>query len=348
MKKENLPESLLKIKADSSQKRYTFAVIIGTILFIVISYLIGAFAVPAISRAVIPDPVCPPQMTNYNAFCGFLSFQNGEYWQSYMTNLNKTNVFVQLTGKFHVNPNQNNTSGFSFGVHFTSTISALKTINDSSLVNPANLILVANSNDTITVNCPAGAEYCDINNMLLYPQLQYQNYLLQVQLQLDATVSGLVDGILFGAKVQNPPFTIFLVVFRYICFGISVLSFLVYALFYCQSEKRYLTFEHKAILLLSFSLVFFNDPIFGVTLFDPSIVSAVFSTIFVMQFVAILIAFWITMWKRMATEGAARQTRKCGWLAIILGIIIFSMLTISGSLASVYSRFDPGVQANTE
>ena len=207
---------------------------------------------------------------------------------------------------------------------------------------------MATSNDTMEVNCPAGQEYCKINTLLLYPQLEYNDYVLEIDLQVESSIASLVDGILFGAKLENPQFTNSLLAFRYFWFGFSLISLLVYSVFYAHSRKNELTFEHHFILVLSISLVFFNDPIFAVTVFYPSKVSAVFSTIFVMQFVALLTVFWVIMWRRMHFEGAKRTSNMCGWMSILIGLIMFIVLTVGGSVASVYSRFEPGVQANTE
>lgn len=207
---------------------------------------------------------------------------------------------------------------------------------------------MATSNDTIQVQCPAGQVYCNSNTLLLYPQLEYNDYLLEIELQVDTSIASLVDGILFSAEIENPQFTNSLLAFRYVWLGVSIISLIFYAVFYGRSRKDQLTFEHHFILGLSISLVFFNDPIFAVTVFYPSIVSAVFSTIFVMQFIALLTVFWMVMWRRMHFEGAKRTSNLCGWMSVSIGFLLFILLTIGGSVASVYSRFEPGVQANTE
>lgn len=100
---------LRKIFADSSQKRYVLAVILGTILFLVLSYLIGAFAVPPplVLYAPIQD-VCPSVLTGFTNFCSFVNLSNGGYWKSYIANVNQTNLYLAVSGKFHVNNSTQN------------------------------------------------------------------------------------------------------------------------------------------------------------------------------------------------------------------------------------------------
>lgn len=179
--------------------------------------------------------------------------------------------------------------------------------------------------------------------LLIYPQLNYPHYLIRVEFQLEPQLNSLVDGMVFGGRTQNPKFTAFLMAYRYTLFALSVLAFLVYCVFYCRQPANQLTFEHRFILLLSISLMFFNDPIFGITIMHPTVAAAVFSTIFVMQFVGLLVVFWVAMWRRMHTETVLATTAQANWAAWLLGTIVFVMLTIAGAASAVYTRLDPSV-----
>lgn len=206
---------------------------------------------------------------------------------------------------------------------------------------------VVNTNTTIQVNCPQGQEYCDTNVLILYPELEFRNYMITVQFMLDPSISQLVDGILFSGKTQNDKYTTYLMVYRYVLLAISILFCLAYVVFYCKTPKTQITFEHRFILLLSLSVVIFNDPVFAVTIFSPTIAAATFSVIFVMQFVGFLVVFWIVMWRRMHREPVSSSSKEANWMAWLLGFIVFVMLTIAGSAASVYTRIDPGVHPYT-
>lgn len=199
------------------------------------------------------------------------------------------------------------------------------------------------SNDTLTVVCESLSEYCQTNVLILYPQINFPNYKMEVTFTVDPNLNSLVDGIAFRGRTQNPRFTTYLVVYRYVLLGISVLCLLSYLWFYCRHPASQLTAEHRFIGLLSVSLVLFNDPIFAVTLFKPSIGAAVFSTIFVMQFIGLIVVFWVTMWRRMHSETVLRTTRQADWASWGLGFLVFAMLTIAGCAASTYTRLNPSV-----
>lgn len=180
---------------------------------------------------------------------------------------------------------------------------------------------------------------------MIYPQLDHRNYLIEIEFDVDPTLNSLVDGMVFQGRTQNPKFTQFLIIFRYVLLGVSVLALLVYMVFYCRIPLSQYTFEHKAILLLSLSLVLFNDPIFAVTIFRPTIGAASVSTIFVMQFVGLLVWFWVAMWRRMHREAVNRNTKQADWVAWLLGFLVFAMLTIACAAGSVYTRLNPGFHA---
>lgn len=211
----------------------------------------------------------------------------------------------------------------------------------SPVFDPAVPDFILNNTDHFQVNCPARQEYCDTNVLVMYPQLEYPNYKIEIEFLLDPQLNSLVDGMVFNGRTQNPKFTAFLMAFRYTLFAVSVLALLVYGFFYCRQPSNHLTFEHKFILLLSASLCFFNDPIFGITIMKPTIAAAVFSTLFVMQFIGLLVVFWVAMWRRMHMETVSPTTAQANWAAWLLGFIVFVLLTVAGSASSVYTRLDP-------
>lgn len=106
-----VPHELRKIHADSTQRRIICWVILLTIVAIVVACLLGGLAVPLPFLKVVPEPVCPISIQTYRGFCAFKAIDQNQYWQSTFVGLNKTNLFMQITGQFHVNRNNNNTEG---------------------------------------------------------------------------------------------------------------------------------------------------------------------------------------------------------------------------------------------
>ena len=89
-----------------------------------------------------------------------------------------------------------------------------------------------------------------------------------------------------------------MIILRYTFFALSSLGLIFYGLFFIRIPKNLRTFEHKYILLLSVSLVIFNDPFYLLTIYKAGPTMAFFSTFFVVQFITFLIIFWVVMIRR--------------------------------------------------
>lgn len=50
--------------------------------------------------------------------------------------------------------------------------------------------------------------------------------------------------------------------------------------------------EQKLVIALSISLLFFNDPLYSLTILQPSVALTAISTLFFSQFIVFLIFFW--------------------------------------------------------
>lgn len=109
--KAPVPHELRKIHADSTQRSTVCWVFLLTLAAIIGACLIGGLAVPLPYLTVVPEPVCPISIQTYKGFCAFKAIDQNQYWQSTFVGLNKTNLFMQITGQFHVNNNNNKSQG---------------------------------------------------------------------------------------------------------------------------------------------------------------------------------------------------------------------------------------------
>lgn len=105
-----MPTELRKIYADLSTSSTIGYVILATICVVVAACFIGAFAVPLPYLVVVPEPVCPLNSA-FTGFCAFQSFDRSYSWRSMFTGLNTTNMFIQITGQFHVIDETDNIDG---------------------------------------------------------------------------------------------------------------------------------------------------------------------------------------------------------------------------------------------
>jgi len=279
-------------------------------------------------------------------FCEYFDLTEGNYWRSYMMGMNKTNLYMEVTGEFRLTGGLSNNQDVEFGVRYTSKITATDR-NGSVIYDENNKPVIVSSNDTLKVFCPKHEAYCDTNRFLLYPQLDYIGYLLEVHFEIDDSLLSITDAVRFAGSTQNPPFTDFLLYFRYSFTILSFIGLLLYCIHICRAPGADITFEHRMILALSVFLVLFNDPLFAATLFRPSSALAVVSTLFVTLFASSLVVFWMVMYRRIVTEVLEKNTKQCGWVSYIFGLILFCILSVASGLRSVYARFEPGVHPST-
>ena len=81
--------------------------------------------------------------------------------------------------------------------------------------------------------------------------------------------------------MPDSKYTNFLLILRYTCLVWSLIVAVLYLTFYRRIPFQLRTFEHKYIAALVFSLILFNDPFFGISIYSGNAVWAILSTIFV-------------------------------------------------------------------
>ena len=115
----------------------------------------------------------------------------------------------------------------------------------------------------------------------MYSQIQHEIYRVDLELEIPEEYTKILKGIIFNAKVVSIKYTNFLITLRYTFFAISILGLIFYSLFFCNIPKNLRTFEHKYIMVLSVSLVVFNDPFYLITIYKAGPAMAFFSSFFV-------------------------------------------------------------------
>jgi hypothetical protein len=127
-----------------------------------------------------------------------------------------------------------------------------------------------------------------------------------------------------------------------------VILFLYYLSFYIKVPSEYVTFEHKFILALSAALILFNDPFYGFTLLNPGNLSVFMSTLYITGFIALLVYFWMVMFQRIYKEPLRVDSKLMNLPVIMLGIVLFILLTSTALSTTILRRFDPGVNVYEE
>ena len=52
------------------------------------------------------------RVDNYVYFCEYFDLTEGNYWRSYMMGMNKTNLYMEVTGEFRLTGGLSNNQGF--------------------------------------------------------------------------------------------------------------------------------------------------------------------------------------------------------------------------------------------
>ena len=183
---------------------------------------------------------------------------------------------------------------------------------------------------------------------MIYSQIQHEIYKVDLELEIPSEYNNILKGILFDAKVVSIGYTNFLIILRYTFFAISVMGLIFYAMFFLQIPKNLRTFEHKYIFVLSVSLVIFNDPFYLLTIYKAGPAMAFFSTLFVVQFVTFLIVFWVVMIRRIHREPVRVGTKLLDRYSLAIGVVGFVLYMVTGIIASMVYRFNPGFHADTD
>ncbi len=205
------------------------------------------------------------------------------------------------------------------------------------------------SHNKLKIDCPEGDQRCEDNYFALFPQIHFANFRAKITLEDFATENknGLY-GLRFWMYTANPEYTVFLLALRYTLLGISIITGVCYLIFYRRLPKNQRTSEHNNIFVLSIALVFFNDPFYALTILKGTIFWAAISTLCVATMIALLISFFAMTFQRIYKEGSTVNSTQLNKKNVAIGFIAFCLCLISGVIAAIYTRFDPGLHANTE
>jgi hypothetical protein len=202
--------------------------------------------------------------------------------------------------------------------------------------------------DKLRIFCPEDSSVCNDNLFILYPQISHKGYIIRISVEIPDSLVGLGDSFVFWATTSNPAFTTFLLALRYTLVSLSIVSLLIYAVCFFRSPAHIRTFEHRFILLLSATLVLFNDPLYAVTILKSNQLSAILSTVFVTSFVCLLVFFWMIMVRRIHIEPSSVHTSLIKVYSVSLGALFFAIITVPGIIASIYTRFNPSLHFSAE
>ena len=325
---------LIKILADSFDYRLTAVLLLSILLFTGTLYYVALFFVPKVFTTLNANASCPPPGQQTYP-CNQLHLADTRHWQAIVTNVTAANSFLMLVGFAFPPPSADNRE-LTTEINFQSEVTLLN--EDLSIDDSAEVI---RGDSKLLVHCPPNQEACDPNVFIMYPQVTHANYLLRIEIDDSFMYEKMLDEVHFYVYGNKPGFTAFLLVLRYAGLAASVAAFISYWRFFQATPAVLRTFEHKAILCLSIGLMLFNDPLYGITILNANCFMAVVSTLFVTTFISALIFFWLVMVRRIHSEKSHADTKLLSSVAVAFGAMVFVLLSSSGVVASVFSRWNP-------
>ena len=202
------------------------------------------------------------------------------------------------------------------------------------------------ANGTISIICDPQTYICNDFVLAMYPFFTQNQYSLEIQFELDENQTEIFSGISYNLITINKDYNIFVMSIRMLLLVLSILNLILYIFFYRETNKISRTFEHKFILIMSFSLIFFNDPIFILTTLFPSITLLSISTISITQFFAIISFFWLVLWNRIHSETNQINTKNISIINISISLFLFISLTSFMGFVGVLETFFPLLENN--
>lgn len=208
---------------------------------------------------------------------------------------------------------------------------------------PAGTSLAIRKDATIDVYCYQSDLVCDDNLLFIFPDLQFQNYRLIINLDLLPPLQSLFKEAFFYVTASNPGFSVFLIVVRSVLLLLSIVFGFFYLRFYSATPAQDRTFEHHFITILTVALIMLNDPVYAVSVLYGYLPLVVLSTLYIAIFFTLVFFFNLVMYKRMHSEVGNRFTNLISNSTIAAALSFFGLIASVLIVVAVYSRFDPTV-----
>lgn len=340
----NSNKKLIAVHADSSNKRVHFVTFIVSFLIIFAINLLAFFVTPDPNIYITGNDNCPEDYSLFSGYCHTQELKNGRLWKSFITEIGKENMFITINGTFIRQKDLANEE-VDFDLSFQTKLTPVE---KNYTTKPETSLLLDERVHQQKIRCEKGKEECNPVNFMWLDSIQHKGYKVEIMIQISDVYTRTIRSVKFDTFLRNHNYTYFLMTVRSFCLLISLISGIVYAVFFFKSRKQIRTFEHKYLLILSFLLFFFNDPLYCITINFSQKWMAVASTLSVVVFSSFLLFFWFIMLRRVHTENIKVDTDTINKKTIAILLSIFVLLSVIGISESLIFRFDPSFHMNYE
>ena len=134
---------------------------------------------------------------------------------------------------------------------------------------------------------------------------------------------------------MDPRYSNSVLAVRYTFFAFSLITLILFG-----SRIKKLAFdnwviEQKFVAVLSFLLIWFNDPLYAATLLAPNRITAVIGVIFFSNFICCLFLYWLVLYHRIVVENGTKHSTALTKPKIIVCALLWLFFVVSYSILVV-------------
>lgn len=208
--------------------------------------------------------------------------------------------------------------------------------------------IVEASNHTIQYSCiDTKVIACESKAIVYVPRLVHENYRFVLTFNT-SVLNNQISDFAFTYQVISPNYTNFLLTLKYFCLSLSAVFLIFFELSIRRLKKERLVFEQKFVRVLAYLLLFFNDPIYALTILSPSTGSSFFSTLFVVTFFCALLLFWICSFERIYIENNEVQSKTLTRTKLIYILLLWIFSIAAYAILNREYLQDPSFDFNDE
>lgn len=134
-----------------------------------------------------------------------------------------------------------------------------------------------------------------------------------------------------------------MIAIRYVFMVFSILTAIGYYLKLRKVKRDNWVVEQAVVLLLSFLLPFFNDPLYAITMLAPNRVTAIIGVLFFSNFICSLILYWLILYDRIVKENGEVKTSVVTWQKFLVCGILWVFFVVGYSILAMKYYEDPSV-----
>lgn len=187
-------------------------------------------------------------------------------WSSVIRNVSRLNQFLVVS----IIPEkvQHNDGEIQFYISYNYTIYEYDEFSEE----PASVIESEETKE-IALSCAQKNQECAPHNLIVLGQLDYKDYLVEMNFSGLENDNIYVESFEFQASVVDKSFTVYILILRYICVGLSAVSLIVYTVFLSKIKKISRIWEQRMIFIGGLLLILYNDPLIGFAIIYPNLIS---------------------------------------------------------------------------